>query len=152
MRGTRAPVVPHHRLGQRPDPHRDRHEVRRPAELGVDLIQQRLVALHDPGGDLLVAGPGGVLDEGAAGPAAGEGRGTANRVVVVAVDPLDPRPFGCDASGGLAEHHRRDEHGRPDTEMGRHPGDRPAVVTVGGGDQHGTGAPLKDLAASPGGA
>ena len=62
MRGTRAPVVAYHRLGQRPDPDRDRYEVRRSAELGVDLVEQRPVTLHDPRGDLLVAGKGGVLD------------------------------------------------------------------------------------------
>ena len=152
MRGTRAPVVPYHRLSQRPDSDRDRYQVRRPAELGVDLVEQRLVTLHDPGGDLLVADPGGVLDEGAAGLIVGEVRGTANRVVVVAVDPHDLRPLIRDASGDLREHHHRDEHGRPDTEMGRHPGDRAAVVAVGGGDQHGTGVPLQHLAGSPGGA
>jgi len=107
-------------------------QARRPAKLVVDLVKQRLVALHDPGGDLLVASPGGVLDEGAARLIGGEGRGPANRVVVAAVDPHHLRPFGCDARGGLREHHHRDEHGRPDTEMGRHPGDRAAVVAVGG--------------------
>ena len=73
-------------------------------------------------------------------------------VVVAAIGPHDLRPLVRDARGGIREHHLRHEHGRRDTEVSRHPGDRAAMIAVGGGHQHGTRVPVKHLAASPGSA
>jgi hypothetical protein len=143
--------VPHDRLSQRPDPDRDHHQVGRPAELGIDLLQQRVVALHDPARDLLVAVPGGVLDTSPAGLLVGELGGPTNRGVVVAVHPHHLRALLSDAGGGLPEHHLRHEHARPDTEVSRHAGDCAAVVAVGRGHQRDTRVPVEHLAARPGG-
>ncbi len=53
----------HDRLGEGTHADRHRDEIRSPAELCVDLREERVVALDDPGGRLLVALPRGVLDQ-----------------------------------------------------------------------------------------
>ena len=78
--------------GERADADRHERDVGRVrvAELLEELDEDRRVAVRDPGGDLLVAGPGGVGDEDRA--VAGElGRGGLGGVVV-AVDDVTRAP------------------------------------------------------------
>ena len=95
------------------------------------------VALHDPGGDQLVARPGGVLHYHAALGLRRLPCRKAHTVVVVHILDGDRRPF----PGDVVEAHLRAAPGHvhhgPLAQLPRRPGHAPAVVAVGGGEEGG---------------
>ena len=104
------------------------------SQLIKDLPGQGGIPLHDPGGDLLIPRPGGILDQHPAVFFALAG-GQAHRVVVVEVGDLCPGPQGQNivqpflgAPLGEIDH-------RPAAQFPGRPGHAPAVVSVGGGDE-----------------
>ena len=102
------------------------------------------VALHDPGGNFLIAVPGGVLYNDAVLRLGGLGGGHADAVVVV--DFLDGYLgplFGDVVEAGLAAALGHVDHGLL-AQLIRRPGHAPAMVAVGGGEEGG-------LAELPGG-
>ena len=134
-----SPVVRDGRLGQRADAHRHRHQAGWPGagggELGVEFGEQGGVAFHDPGGHLLVAGPGRVLDQGRAGVISGPLAGGGDGLVVAAGDLDHLGALAGDGGTGGGPGHGGDEDPRGGAGQPCHPGDRPAVVAVGGGDE-----------------
>ena len=95
------------------------------------------VALHDPGGDLLVAVPGGILDDDAVLSLLGLGGSHTDAVVVV--DLLDgdlSALLGDVVKAGLAGALGHVHHGLLAQLVGR-PGNAAAMVAVGGGEEGG---------------
>ena len=125
-------------LRQRPDTRGDRHQAGtgRPGvrELLVDLGEQGRVAVDDPAGDLLVAGPAGVLHEFGT-RFAGRLGGEPDRIVIASGDLGDLRPLRGDGRDRGGVHAAGHEHVRPLPQEPGHPGQRPPVVAVGGGHQ-----------------
>ena len=152
-----APVVGDTGLSQRPDARRDHHQGRagRPGrrELLVDLGEQGRVAVDDPAWHLLVAGPAGVLDEFGL-RFAGRLGSEPYRVVIAPGDLGDLRSLRRDGRHRRGVHAAGHEHVRPLPQEPGHPGQRPAVVAVGGGhqrDRAGRGPPGQHLVNGPGG-
>ena len=170
-----APVVDDGGLGQRPDSCRDRDQGRtsrpcrpcrpgspggpcgpsRPGghELLVDLGEQGRVAVHDPAGYLLVAGPAGVLHEFGV-RFAGRLGGDPDRIVIGSGDLGDLRALCRDRRDRRGVHAAGHEHVRPLPQQPGHPGQRASVVAVGGGhqrDRSGRVPPGQHLVNRPGG-
>ena len=94
------------------------------------------VALHDPGGDLLVAVPGGVLYDDAVGSGLRLGGGHAHAVVVVHVLDGDGGALLGDVVVRLRAALGHMDHRLLAQLMGR-PGHAAAVIAVGGGEEGG---------------
>ena len=99
-----------------------------------DLPGQGGVALHDVGGDLLVAGPGGVLHQHPALFLA-HAVGQPNGVVVVIRSDLSLRPLGADVLQPLLSTALGHIDHRLLPQQTGAPGHAAAVVAVGGGDE-----------------
>ena len=99
-----------------------------------DLLGDGSVALDDPGGDLLIPRPGGVLDQGPAVLPA-HPVSQAHRVVIVQVGDLRLGPLGPDILQPLPGAPLGHVHHRPVAQLPGGPGHSPAVVAVGGGDE-----------------
>ena len=107
------------------------------AELLGGLPGHGAVALHDPGGNFLIAVPGGVLDNDAVLRLGGLGGGHADAVVVVDLLNGDLGSlFGDVVKAGLAAALGHVDHGLL-AQLIRRPGHAPAMVAVGGGEESG---------------
>ena len=136
--GVEVGEVAHHGAGQ--GAHAGLHEdVGGPvhaalAELVGGLVGHGAVALHDPGGDLLVAVPGGVLDDDAVLGLVGLGGGHPDAVVVV--DLLDGHLGALFGDVGLGAALGHMYHGLLAQLVGG-PRHAAAMVAVGGGEEGG---------------
>ena len=95
------------------------------------------VALHNPGGDFLIALPGGVLDNDAMLGLRGLGGGHTDAVVIIDLFNGHLGPFlGDVVKAGLGAALGHMDHGLLTQLIGR-PGHAPAVIAVGGGKEGG---------------
>ena len=137
--------VAHHRAGQTSDTGLHEDMGRTLAVLIPRLVRHGAVALHDPGRDLLIALPGGILHHDAVLGLLRELRGLPHALIIVHLGDPGLRVLRLDViqprhRGAL----RHDDDGLL-MELIRCPGDAPSVVSVGRGVEGRRAEPFPEL-------